>query len=144
MGSERDRSRSPCIDGRKRWSSATGRAYDRLSARVVTRDAARQRANAPAPERGRFRGTGSAGLGGGCGADVDAQVAVEDVFVDQLRGVAGEGDAAPAEYVGVVGDGQGPVDVLLDDEQGRPLVALGLLAAGAGVAAFARRDLQGA
>ena len=97
-----------------------------------------------APERGRFRGTGSAGLGGGGGADVDAQVAVEDVFVDQLRGVAGEGDAAPAEYVGVVGDGQGLVDVLLHDEQGRPLVALGLLAAGAGVAAFARRDLQGA
>ena len=54
-------------------------------------------------------------------SDLDPQVAVEDVFVDQLRGVPGEGDAAPAEDVGVVGDGQGLVDVLLHDEEGRPV-----------------------
>src|SRR5207253_10193514 len=53
---------------------------------------------------------------GGSGG-FDAEVVAEDVLASELGGVAGEDDLTPAEDVGVVGDGQCLVHVLLDEEK---------------------------
>ena len=55
------------------------------------------------------------------GADVGAEVAGEDVLVVEFGRFAAEGDLAPVEQVDVVGEGERPGDVLLDEQQATPL-----------------------
>jgi len=61
--------------------------------------------------------TGRSSTGRRCSSGA-AQVAGEDVVVGELDGFAGEGDPSPIHEVGVVGLGEGPVHVLLHQQQG--------------------------
>ena len=56
------------------------------------------------------------------GSAVGAHVAFEDVFVSDLAGGALVDDAASVEDVDVVGEVEGPVEVLLDEEEGGALL----------------------
>src|SRR3954449_9234991 len=59
---------------------------------------------------------------GGVVPDVDAEVFAEHVGHVELAGITGELQVAVRQDVDVVGEGQGLLDVLLDDQEGAALL----------------------
>src|SRR6184192_3182630 len=59
----------------------------------------------------------------GGGGGLDAQVVAEDVLASEFGGISGEDHPASSEDVGVVGDGECLVDVLLHEKERDVLLA---------------------